>query len=110
MGKYYYKYFLISLIFLVSACGVVQKNSSEAGEVNSAARGLTPLTVYQNKIVDSNGQEVQLKGISLTDVLLLSRGIDTGSGLWDKAVFLELKSWGADIVRLPIHPKYWQDS
>ena len=60
--------------------------------------------VEGNKLVDDAGQQVIFKGVSIADPDKLIK-----ENQWSIALFTELKNWGVNIVRLPIHPQAWRE-
>ncbi len=64
---------------------------------------LPPLHVDGNRIADAGGTTVVLRGIALADPDQLER-----DGHWDAEHFQQAKDWGAQVVRIPVHPKYWR--
>ncbi|MDD5455679.1 MAG: glycoside hydrolase family 5 protein [Candidatus Margulisbacteria bacterium] len=64
-------------------------------------------SVFGNKIVDSRQQEVVFRGISAMDPIYhYFNGDDI---VWGEDYYNRIKDWGADIIRLPIHPYYWRE-
>jgi len=63
---------------------------------------LPTVSVSGNKLV-ANGQEVILRGVNTLDVLAMRRYM----GHFDNGYFAEIASWGAKVVRIPIHPSEW---
>ena len=61
------------------------------------------IRVKGNGFVDSNGKSFVFRGVSIADPAKLAR-----QGKWGKALFEELHQWGANHIRLPIHPKAWR--
>jgi hypothetical protein len=64
---------------------------------------LPALHVAGNRIVDADGTVVVLQGIALADPDQVNR-----DGHWDAEYFQQAASWGARIVRIPVHPKNWR--
>ncbi len=63
---------------------------------------LTPLPfikVEGNHFVDENGETVIFRGLSISDPDKIEK-----DGHWGKAHFEAVKSWGVNLVRLPVHP------
>ena len=56
--------------------------------------------VKGNSFVNKNGDTLVFRGVSSSDPDKLK--ID---GLWNEKYFKELKAWGANLVRFPIHPQ-----
>ena len=61
------------------------------------------ISVLKNKFVDESGNTVTFRGVNIADPDKLVR-----DGKWSKAYFKEVKAWGANIVRLPVHPIAWR--
>jgi endoglucanase len=64
---------------------------------------LKPIRVKGNKFIDSDGREFVFRGVNIADPDNVTK-----QGHWNKAFFQEVKNWGANIVRIPIHPRTWQ--
>jgi hypothetical protein len=73
-----------------------------AGQPDSAP--LPFLHVEGNRIVDEAGNAVVLRGVSFSDPDRLEK-----LGHWDRGYFEAAKSWGANVVRFPIHPSAWRE-
>jgi len=61
------------------------------------------ISVMGNKFVNESGQTVQFKGYSSSDPDKL-----VYNGKWNQSYFNEMKAWGANIVRFPVHPVAWR--
>lgn len=57
------------------------------------------IQVKGNKFVDEKGQPVLFKGVSISDPDKIEK-----NGHWGKAHFKAIKSWNANLVRIPVHP------
>ena len=77
--------------------------SDYAPEVFVPPASLPALHVDGNRIANGDGTTVVLKGIALADPHQLDL-----DGHWDAEHFQQMKSWGAQVVRIPVHPKYWR--
>ncbi len=55
--------------------------------------------VRGNKFVDSKGDVIIFRGVNISDPDKLVK-----QKQWKKSLFTELKDWGTNIVRIPIHP------
>lgn len=62
------------------------------------------IKVSGNKFVDDKGNVVVFRGVNLADPDKLEK-----AGKWTKRHFEEAKAWGANIIRLPIHPEAWRN-
>ena len=69
----------------------------------NAQDSLSRIRVEGNKFVNEQNIPVVFKGYSssVPDKLVYD-------GHWNKAYFEELKAWGANIVRFPVHPAAWR--
>ena len=64
---------------------------------------LSQVSVKGNKFVTADGKPIVFRGLNASDPDKLDR-----EGHWDKTYFAEMKKWGANLVRLPVHPTAWQ--
>lgn len=71
------------------------------------ARGLDmtldTIRVVGNRFVDLDGNPMIFRGVAIADPDKLVR-----QGHWNKGLFEEVKSWGANVVRIPVHPVAWR--
>lgn len=70
--------------------------------VNSIEAQLNRISVSGNRFVDQQGKEIVFRGYSSSDPDKLKN-----QGDWNKSYFEEMKRWGANLVRFPIHPSAW---
>lgn len=91
---YFLRIALVLLIFVIisNACNV------------TSSKQLPAIRVEGNNFVNSNDEVVIFHGLNISDPDKLKNG-----GKWMKSHFQEAKDWGADIIRLPIHPSRWRD-
>jgi endoglucanase len=82
------KYFL--LIFLSAA-------------VAGKSQPIQRIQVKGNKFVNEKGDTLIFRGLNTSDPDKL-----TNDGHWNKEYFTEIKNWGANIVRFPVHPTAWR--
>jgi len=61
------------------------------------------ISVKGNGFVDEKGNTFVFRGVSIADPDKLAR-----EGEWDKSLFEEVHRWGANHIRLPIHPIAWR--
>jgi endoglucanase len=66
-------------------------------------QALSRIAVKGNKFITAEGTTIIFKGLNASDPDKLQR-----DGHWNKQYFEEAKSWGANIVRLPVHPTAWR--
>jgi endoglucanase len=64
---------------------------------------LKKIEVRGNKFVDSKENEVFLRGVNISEPSNLDQ-----KGKWNKAYFEEIRRWGANCVRIPVHPSSWR--
>jgi endoglucanase len=122
---------LIQTLLVLSACGLPSSVDSE-GDIpsNTATAASTPTSTHEptktptvtpsptqtpipqppllqvegNTFIDENGDIVQLRGVAITEILMLASGDYVHLGEWEEELFEVLDEWGADIVRIPINP------
>ena len=64
---------------------------------------LSKINVKANNFVTADGKIFIFRGLNTSDPDNLLR-----LGHWNKAYFEEMKAWGTNIVRFPIHPTAWR--
>jgi len=62
------------------------------------------IRVEGNRFVDEKGRTVILRGVNISDPDKLQKG-----GHWSKRHFEVIKGWGANVVRVPVHPVAWKE-
>lgn len=62
------------------------------------------VTVKGNSFFLENGEKIIFKALDASDPDKLEK-----DGHWDQAYFRQIKSWNANMVRFPIHPKAWRE-
>ncbi len=80
---------------IIAAAGV----ASGAPPVNARRA----VRVQTNHFVDSAGKPIVFRGVAIGDPDKLAR-----AGHWDERIFAEIKAWGANVVRVPVHPVSWR--
>jgi aryl-phospho-beta-D-glucosidase BglC (GH1 family) len=68
------------------------------------SKKLPLLAVKGNKFVDSQGNAVLFRGVSMSDPDKLEM-----QGHWNRDHFVKAKEMGARLVRIPIHPAAWRE-
>ena len=63
---------------------------------------LSQVSVKGNKFVTADGKPIVFRGLNTSDPDKLEK-----EGRWDERHFEEMKNWGANIVRFPVHPRAW---
>jgi aryl-phospho-beta-D-glucosidase BglC (GH1 family) len=72
-------------------------------DVRQLARDQDIIRVQGNRFVDEAGNTFVFRGVSIADPDKLAT-----EGQWKQGLFQEIKRWGANTVRLPIHPRAWR--
>jgi len=63
-----------------------------------------------NRIEDESGDPIVLRGMSSMDPVLKKHSEwPEWDGVWSADEFAAMSAWGAQIVRLPVHPIGWRD-
>lgn len=92
MRKVSARYLLIvSLLMLITIPSVSQ------------AQDLSRISVQGNRFVTAEGNTIIFRGLDTSDPDKLQR-----NGHWNKRYFEEMKNWGANITRFPVHPRAWR--
>jgi len=68
------------------------------------AASLSQISVSGNTFVNEEGEVVIFKGLDTSDPDKLAK-----EGHWNPEYFKAMKSWGANIVRFPVHPRAWRE-
>lgn len=72
-------------------------------DVDSLPNRQSFISVDGNRFVAEDGSEFTFRGVNIADPDKL-----TGDGQWNQALFEELDRWGANTVRIAIHPIGWR--
>lgn len=65
---------------------------------------LSRVTVKGNKFITAEGKVIVFRGLDASDPDKLGK-----DGHWNKEYFEMVKSWGANIIRFPVHPTAWRN-
>jgi aryl-phospho-beta-D-glucosidase BglC (GH1 family) len=84
--------FLVATFLLFSIVSIAQAPST-----------LRQVTVVGNKFM-AGGKVIVFRGLDASDPDKLAK-----DGHWNKEYFEAIKSWGANIVRFPVHPTAWRN-
>jgi endoglucanase len=87
----------VSLAALGILAGVTLASGAEPPKPGRALR------VQGNQFVDAAGKPVVFRGVAISDPDKLEK-----AGRWNKKIFEETKAWGANVVRVPVHPVAWR--
>ncbi|MFI1770904.1 glycoside hydrolase family 5 protein [Thalassobellus citreus] len=63
---------------------------------------LDRISVNSNNFIIENGETIIFRGLNTSDPDKLEI-----EGHWNKSYFKQIKKWGANIVRFPVHPTAW---
>ena len=68
-----------------------------------AVAQLSQISVKGNHFVTADGKTIVFRGLDASDPDKLAR-----NGQWNKQYVEAAKSWGANILRFPVHPAAWR--
>ena len=88
-------------VLLVLGCDT---SGAEEARGQEAEPALPFVRVDGNRFVDEDGQPVAFRGVSFSDPDRLEK-----EGHWNEEYFDVARSWGANVVRFPIHPQAWRE-
>lgn len=87
-------------LFLKIAClAALPVVCSEA----AAAQSIPRISVKGNRFVTPDGAPVLFRGVSIADPDKIER-----QGHWNRGLFEQLHTFGAQLIRLPVHPQAWR--
>ena len=104
-------YLCCIIICIITGCGFTKPRGDGAGaNYTPSNSGLSQLRVSGNTIINVAGTPIILQGINAIDPLKQSTDIHNyqGAGPFNETYFATMASWGANVVRLPIHPENWR--
>lgn len=87
--------FVVVFSLILTSCSSVEKKST--------IKALPALNVKGNVFTNDKNEVVVLRGLSFSDPDKLEK-----EGHWNLRFFQEAKSWGATIVRFPVHTYTWR--
>jgi len=96
---------IAALALSVIAVGVLAQTSAPAASSNVVG----PLHTSLNQILDANGHPLRLRGIN-TGKLSWYPWVDYHSPEASSASMVAMKSWGANVVRIPLGEQFWFQS
>jgi endoglucanase len=78
----------------------------DAGIFDSStlASNLPRIRVEGNAFVEAAGERLVLRGVNISDPDKLE-----AEGHWSREYFEAIREWGADVVRVPVHPVAWRE-
>ena len=81
---------------LLDAWGAIKQGLPEEEQ---AENRISFIKVQGNQFVDRNGTQVLFKGLAIADPHKIAN-----DGYWNRTHFQTIKSWGANLIRIPVHP------
>ncbi len=94
------KLLLLFFSFSYAVSALADKSRFDATKLS---RVMPIIAVKGNQFINEEGKTFTFRGMSIADPDKL-----VTEGRWNKRIFEELASWGANTVRLPIHPVAWR--
>lgn len=101
------------LVFCLTACNATSRSEPVTQSVwslptltsfdASRLKAQSYVQVQGNRFVDDQGNTVIFRGVSIADPDLLAQ-----QNRWGKDLFQEIRNWGANTVRIPVHPAAWR--
>jgi len=73
-------------------------------EPNPKAKTLPRISVRGNKFVNPAGETILFRGVSIADPDKVA-----SQNRWNRDLFAAVKDFGANLVRLPVHPAAWRE-
>ena len=71
--------------------------------VVQAAQPLSLIRVQGNAFVNAQGETVVFRGLNTSDPDKLAKNEH-----WNREYFEQARAWGANVVRIPVHPEAWR--
>jgi endoglucanase len=98
--------YAFAIVFLLAGAspGVAAEDGSGRFDAATLARDQDVIRVDGNRFVDQSGATFVFRGVSIADPAKLLR-----DDQWSKRIFDAVRSWGANTVRLPVHPSAWRE-
>jgi endoglucanase len=103
----------ILLALCLTACHAVTTSKPEVGAWwvppaispfdASRLKAQSYVQVRGNRFVDDQSATLIFRGVSISDPDALAR-----QSRWRKSLFEEIRRWGANAVRIPVHPAAWR--
>lgn len=111
---------LVASLTLLFGTGLLMPHSLEGGEndlpnepvVSDGDTGSTTFPVRfhvdGNRIVDPSGNPRTLRGVVAMDPIVQAWPGNPDEGSWNEDYYIEMAKWGAEIVRVQVHPNTWR--
>jgi endoglucanase len=94
----------LAALFIAPLSSAAERTFDAAPETRAAADALPVLRVDGPHIVGPDGEPVRLRGLAFSDPHHLAE-----EGQWGRRYLEEAAAWGANLVRIPVHPARWRD-
>ncbi len=91
---------IISLLSVFNFCNAQSTYHAK----NPNAKLLSLISVKGNRFIDSNGNTILFRGVSIADPDKIEH-----EGHWNKTLFENVKNMGTMLVRIPVHPVAWRE-
>jgi endoglucanase len=78
-------------------------SGAEVFDHSKLSKAQSTISVKGNQLIDELGKHVILRGVNIADPDKLVK-----EQQWSLKLFTELKAWGVNVVRLPVHPAAWR--
>lgn len=109
---------IITLFFFNNVSAAQNKEAKKQGEIHQwwyerfpdkplkspNAKKLLLIEVKGNKFVNSRGDTILFRGLSIADPAKIKN-----QGHWNKDFFEKIKSFGTMLIRIPVHPVAWRE-
>jgi len=108
--------FLVMISIVLISCSVAVAGEGKEGsgdwwyvpypepfDASKIETNLQFIHVEDNRFVDEDGNTKVFYGVNISDPDKLIK-----NGRWSKAHFQVVKDWGANLVRVPVHPVAWK--
>lgn len=94
------------LLLLMGLCCLpfTALEANETGSVKRAGKKMSYVRVQGSHFINEQGDTLLFKGLSISDPDKIEK-----DGHWNRAHFEAIKSWGANLVRIPIHPRAYRE-
>ena len=83
---------------LIDAWSAIKSKLPNDTEAENESK-ISFIKVHGNKFFDENGNQIIFKGLAISDPHKVAN-----DGHWNLQHFQTIKSWGANLVRIPVHP------
>lgn len=91
-------------VALINSFLVAETTFSDSPESLNKKNKLPQISVLKNRFVDEEGNPVLFRGLALADPYHLNK-----QDKWDNSYFVAAKEWNANVLRLPVHPKWMRE-